>query len=130
MNLIDTNVIIRFLLKDHPTQSPATKKLLDNFQERLLLTDVVVAETIWLLTSYYKLPKEEVIEKVYLIINLPGIDSNKPILIRALYFYRNFNIDYIDAYLAAYSEEENLEGIYSFDEDLDKIKEIKRFAPK
>lgn len=130
MKLIDTNVIIRFLLKDHPIQSPAAKKLLSNFQERLLLTDVAVAEAIWLLTSYYKLSKEEAAEKIYPIFNFPNIESNKSVLIRVLYFYRNFNIDYIDAYLTAYAEEENLEGIYSFDKDLDKIKSVKRFEPK
>lgn len=129
MKLIDTNILIRFLLKDHPVQSPAAKSILSNFQENLVLTDVTFAETIWLLTSYYKLPKEEVIETIYPLLNFPNIKSNKAILIRALYFYRNFSIDYIDAYLAAYTEEENLEGIYSFDKDLDKIKEVKRFKP-
>lgn len=130
MKLIDANLIIRFLLKDHPIQSPAAKQLLKNFQENLLLTDVTVAEVIWLLTSYYKFSKEEAMESLYPILNLPNIDSNKSILIRALYFYRNFNIDYIDAYFAAYTEEKKLEGIYSFDKDLDKIKEVKRFEPK
>lgn len=129
MKLLDTNIIIRFLLKDHPTQSTSAKLLLSNFQKNLLLTDVIFAETIWLLTSYYELPKEKVIEAIYPILNFPNIKSNKAVLIRALYFYRNFNIDYIDAYLAAYTEEEDLEGIYSFDKDFDKIKEIKRFKP-
>lgn len=127
MKLIDTNILIRFLLKDHPIQSPAAKSVLSNFQKNLVLTDVTFAETIWLLTSYYKLPKEEVVETIYPLLNFPNIKSNKAVLIRALYFYRNFSIDYIDAYLAAYSEEEKMEGIYSFDKDLDKTKEVKRF---
>lgn len=129
MKVIDANIIIRFLLKDHPKQSPAAKKLLSNFRENLLLTDIVMAETIWLLTSYYKLSKEEAVEKIYPIFNFPNIECNKPVLIRALYFCQNFNIDYIDAYLAALTEEEKLEGIYSFDKDLDKIKTIKRLEP-
>ena len=128
MKLIDANIIIRFLLKDHLTQSPA-KKLLENLEENLLLTDVAVAEIIWLLISYYKLSRKEVVEKIYPILNLPSIDCNKPVLIRALYIYKNFNVDYIDAYLAAFMDEENLEGIYSFDKDFDKIKDIKRFEP-
>ncbi len=129
MKLLDANIIIRFLLKDHLVQSPAAKAVLSNFKENLLLTDVTLSETIWLLTSYYKLSRDEVVEAIYPILNFPNIKSNKAVLIRTLYFYRNFNIDYIDAYLAAYSEEENLEGIYSFDKDLDKIKEIERFEP-
>lgn len=130
MKLVDANLIIRFLLKDHPSQSPAAKKILSNFQENLLLTDIIAAEIIWLLTSYYKFSKEEAIEKIYPVLNLPNIECNKSILIRALYYYRNFNIDYIDAYLTAYAEEEKLGGIYSFDKGLDKIKGIKRFEPK
>lgn len=130
MKLLDTNIIIRFLLKDHPKQFVAAKNLLKNFEQNLLLTDTAVAEVIWLLTSYYKFSKEETIEKIFTILNFPNIESNKSVLIRSLYYYRNFNIDYIDAYLVAFAEEENLEGIYSFDKGLDKIKEVKRFEPK
>lgn len=129
MKLLDTNLIIRFLLKDHPTQSLKAKKLLENPKENLVLTDVTIAEIIWLLTSFYNLSKNEVIEKIYNLISLHSIDLNRSRIIRTLYFYSNFNIDYIDAYHAAYSEEEKLEGIYSFDADLDKIKNIKRFKP-
>ncbi|OGE16268.1 hypothetical protein A2769_03260 [Candidatus Daviesbacteria bacterium RIFCSPHIGHO2_01_FULL_37_27] len=127
MKLLDTNIVIRFLLEDSPKQFLLAKKLLNNNNESLVLTDVTFAEIIWLLTSFYHLSKERVVEKLFGILNLRSIKSNRNVLIRALYFYRNFNIDYIDAYHAAYSEEENLEGVYSFDEDLDKIKSIKRF---
>lgn len=129
MRLLDTNIITRFLLKDHPKQFISASNLLKDLEQDLLLTDVTVAEVIWLLTTHYKFSKEETVEKIYKVLNFPNIHSNKSILIRTLYFYRNFNIDYIDAYLAAYAEEEKLEGIYSFDADLDKIKEIKRFKP-
>lgn len=130
MKLLDANVITRFLLRDNPKQFVAARSLLQDLSQHLLLTDVTVAEVIWLLTAHYKFSKEETAEKIYALLNLPNIQSNKSILIRTLYFYRNFNIDYIDAYLAAYTEEKNLEGIYSFDKDLNKIKEIKRFEPK
>lgn len=129
MKLLDTNVIIRFLLKDHPTQSPASKILLENSPEDLILTDVGLAEIIWLLTSFYKLPKQHVAEKIYNLLKVNSLIVNRPLIIRTLYFYRNFSLDFIDAYFAAYSEQENLEGIYSFDKGLDKIKSIKRFKP-
>lgn len=130
MKLLDANIIIRFLLKDQQKQFIAASNLLKDFEQDLLLTDVTVAEVCWLLTSHYKFSKEEAAQKIYSILNFPNIQSNKSILIRSLYFFRNFNIDYIDAYLAAYAEKENLEGVYSFDKDLDKIKEIRRFEPK
>ncbi|MBI2334198.1 PIN domain-containing protein [Candidatus Daviesbacteria bacterium] len=130
MKLLDANVILRFLLKDHPEQSPAAKKILENRDEMLLMTDVVLAEVIWVLNSLYQLTREEIADKIYQLLNLNSIYSNKELLIRALYFYRNFNISYIDAYLAAYGEQNELEGIYSFDKGLDKIKSVRRLVPK
>lgn len=130
MKIIDTNIIIRFLLKDHPTQSKSTKKLLENSPEDLLLPDMVIAEIIWLLTSYYKLSKRDIIEKIQDILTLEKIQANKDLIYKALMFYQTYNIDFIDAYLAAYcNEKKNIKGIYSFDKDFDKIKDIKRFEP-
>ncbi len=129
MKLLDTNLILRFLLKDNLEQFQAVKSLLENPQEHLYLTDMVVAEVIWVLTSFYKFSQKDVSEKIYNLLSLNSIYSNKNLLIRALFFYQNFDIDFIDAYLASYCEQEKLEGIYSFDKGLDKIKEVKRFKP-
>lgn len=130
MKLLDANLILRFLLKDHPSQSQAAKRVLESKNETLLLQDLAVAEVVWVLTSVYKLSKEDIAEKIYHFLSLNSIFSNKSLLIRALYFYRNFNISFVDAYLAAYAEEKKLEGIYSFDKGFDKIKQVKRFEPK
>lgn len=129
MKLVDSNLILRFLLKDHPKQSPQARKLFKNPHETLILTDIVVAEVIWILTSYYKFSKEDVAEKIYQLLKIPTLKTNMHTIVRTLHLYRNFNIDYIDAYLAAYCEKEKLEGIYSFDKDFDKINIIKLFEP-
>lgn len=125
MRLLDTNIIIRFLLNDHPTQSPASKKLLETSTE-LILNDVTATEIIWLLSSYYKFPKTEIMGKIHELLKLNSIMANKQLLSQALYFYQKFNIDFIDAYLIAYATEENIEEIYAYDKDFDKIKSIKR----
>ena len=130
MKLLDANFVLRFLLKDHPLQSQAVKEVLESKNETLLLQDLAVAEVVWVLTSVYKLSKEDIAEKIYNLLSLNSIFSNKSLLIRVLYFYRNFNISFIDAYLTAFCEQEKLEGIYSFDKGLDKIKLVKRFEPK
>lgn len=129
MRLLDTNFILRFLLKDHPIQSEAARTIIKTKTAALFVPDIVIAEVIWVLTSFYKLSREETDEKIYHFLGLNSIYSNKDILIRALYFYRNFNISFIDSYLASFCEEKKLDGIYSFDKGLDKIKEVKRFNP-
>jgi predicted nucleic-acid-binding protein len=45
---IDTNVLLRRLLQDDPEQSKQTNRLFEK-EELILITDVVLAETIWTL---------------------------------------------------------------------------------
>lgn len=128
--LLDTNLIIRFLIKDDPTQFEAAQKLFSSLDENLILTDLVLAEAIWTLHSVYKLTKQEIIEKLLKLLELKNLTANFHLLVNSLLIYRDFNISFIDAYLIAFCEQNKLEGIYSFDKDLDRVKEIKRFEPK
>jgi uncharacterized protein len=127
--IVDANLLIRFLLNDIPAQAKAVEKLLQNQKEELILTDVTVAEIIWVLTSYYEIPKMQVVEKMRQLLSIQTIQANKKLLAKAFLFYDIYNIAYIDAYLVAYSMEDKLEGIYSFDQGLDKVKILKRFEP-
>lgn len=127
--LLDTNLIIRFLINDFPQQANAVEKLLKNTHEVLILPDVVVVEIIYVLQSNYKFSKEEAVDKVYAFIQTSAIICNRALIFNTLVTYLNHSISFVDAYLAAYSEIEKLEGIYSFDKGLDKIKSAKRFKP-
>lgn len=128
--LVDTNLIIRFLLKDNLVQAEAAKKILTQSSEDLVLTDIAVAEVVWVLQSVYKFQKQEVVEKLFQLLKLRYLITNFSLLIDSLITYQNHSISFVDAYLIAYCEHNKLEGIYSFDKGLDKIKNIKRFVPK
>lgn len=128
--LLDTNLIIRFLIKDDPGQFEAAQKLFSSLNENLILTDLVLAEAVWTLHSVYKLTKQAVIEKLLKLLELKNLTANYHLLANSLLIYRDHNISFIDAYLIAYCEQNKLDGIYSFDKDLDKIKSVKRLEPK
>lgn len=127
--LLDTNLVIRFLLKDIPNQAEAVRKILASDEEELVLTDVALAEIVWVLTSYYQLPKTDVVDKLLDLLTLDTIHANKQVLYKALFLYKSLNIDFIDAYLAAFAEDGGIESIYSYDKDFDKIKFLKRKEP-
>ena len=58
--LLDTNVIIRFLTGDHPAHSPRSRSLFTRAAAgdvTLLVTDLALAETVWVLQSFYKLDR-------------------------------------------------------------------------
>lgn len=126
---VDANIIIRYLVGDSPKQVERIKKLLLTSKEKLILTDVTVAEIIWVLESYYEQEKEEITEKILSLLSVPLILSNKSLITRAIYYFRDYNLDYIDAYLIAYTQENQAESVLSFDKSLDKVKEIKREEP-
>lgn len=128
--LVDANLIIRFLIKDDLTQFKAAQKIFTSLKEDLILSDVILAETVWTLISVYKLTKREIIGELLKLLELKNIIANYSLLTNSLLLFRDYNISFIDAYLLAYSRQNKLDGIYSFDKGLDKIKDVKRLEPK
>ena len=126
--LLDANIIIRFLVADSKEKADAIEKLFQS-DETLILTDVTISEIVWVLSSYYKDVRSEIVKKITTLIHLPQIKCSKKIILIALSWFEKYNIDWIDAYLVAYAEENTITEIYSYDRDLDKIKKIKRLEP-
>jgi len=131
--LIDTNVILRFLLNDIPDQANKAKYFLEKIEngvEKAYLTELILSECIWVLEKFYKIPKKEIISKIKSLILFEGFitQTSKTLLLEALNLWDNINIDWTDAFLSAFSKEEHL-PIVSFDTDFDKISEVKRKIP-
>lgn len=127
-NLIDTNLIIRFLVNDNPRKVARVEKLLKDKNNQNILLDTVVAEIIWVLSSYYSLSKSEIIEKITALIQVKTIECNSFLLGRTLTMWEENNISYIDAYLATVSELGNV-PIYSYDKKFRSIKTIEVKEP-
>lgn len=122
--LLDANLIIRYFTNDDKEKAREAEKLFRSGEE-LWLNDVAISEVIWLLTSYYKFPKNKIIPKIEALLSLKNVKANKNTLSRALSYYQKYSIDWIDAYLASFATENQL-VISSYDKDFDKIRGIKR----
>ncbi len=73
MIAIDTNVLLRYLLQDDDQQSSQATALL-NAGQKVLITDVVLAETLWTLKGKkYQLSKEKIIDVVHALFAEPAI---------------------------------------------------------
>ena len=133
MRFVDTNIFIRFLTDDVPEKVDACeeifKKAVEN-QETLFTTDLVIAEIVWALESFYELSKNEIQDKVEKILNTPNlICPHKDLILSALILYSEKNIDYIDAYNALILKEHGIEEIYSYDKHYDRIDWLTRLEP-
>lgn len=121
--LIDANVIIRFFLNDHPKLSPQTKSLFIKASKRkldLYLDEVVVAEVIWTLSSFYKINKHKIIEQFQTLLAQKWIvNPRKELIFKALNYYENQALDYIDCWLLVVSKSLKL-NLVTFDNRLKK----------
>jgi predicted nucleic-acid-binding protein len=133
MKFIDTNIFIRFLVNDIPQKADACEKIFKNAvarKETLFTTEMVIAEIIWVLESYYELSQLEVQEKVEKILNTPNlICPNKDLILNALTIYVEKNIDYIDAYNALILKNKGITELYSYDKHYDRMDWLTRLEP-
>jgi predicted nucleic acid-binding protein len=127
--LLDTNVLVRHLTGDPPSQARRAAALLAGDHE-LLLTDLVLAELVYVLESFYRRPREQVAAAARSLLALPSIATVDPdLLLRSLELYESRRLDYAEAYLAAAAEVWEVDRVVSFDRGLDRVPSIKRVQP-
>ena len=133
MKFIDTNIFIRFLVNDIPRKADACEKIFKNAvakKETLFTTEMVIAEIIWVLESYYDLSQKEAQEKVEKILNTPNlICPRKDLILNALTIYGEKKIDYIDAYNALILKDKGIKELYSYDKHYDRMDSLTRLEP-
>lgn len=120
--LIDTNIIVRYLVEDNKNKK--YRKIFELFErieakEEIVFIDIVVIlETYFVLTKVYKIPVPKVIESLKDIISFSGVEmDNKNIVISALNRILHKKTDFADAFLIELSLIKNT-TIYTIDYDL------------
>ena len=130
---VDTNVFLRYLTKDDPLKYERCREMFKKAVEgkiAISTSGMAIAELVWTLLSYYKVPKAEVIGKVSVILGTESLFiPDKDVLADALVLYARKNIDFIDAYNAVFMKYQGLREIYSYDEDFGTIEDIERKEP-
>lgn len=119
-DIIDTNVVVRFLRSEDKQHTDAVR-LIEAAQtagKQLVLLDIVVAETIYVLTTHYELGREVAADSMAKIISHKAIGVANPAILRdALARYSATKLHFVDCYLIAMA---NAAGrkIATFDKEL------------
>lgn len=122
--IFDTNIILRYLIKDSPTQLLQAQKYIEEIEQgklKGLISILVINEAVWILEKYYDLEKKEYMPLLLELLALKNfmiMEIKKDVIIRALELMQKRNIDFTDAYLLCTKKDKT---IFSFDEDLRKI---------
>ncbi len=130
--ILDTNLLIRFLRDDHPTMSPAAAGLFHQSasgKAELYLDTTIVAEAVFVLTSFYKQGKGEVADALRDLITGCRLKATQSeVTLDALERFKAQPVDFPDALVAAIAATHGI-PVASFDRDFDRFKDIRRFEP-
>lgn len=114
---LDANVVLRHFTGQPPEMAArATFALVEAPLRSLVLTDLTVAEIVYVLQGPYSRPRNEVARLVEATLSLGSVVvDNVALLRRTLEHYRQRNMDWPDAYLVALVELRHLDGLLCFD---------------
>jgi len=122
--LPDTNVVIRYLVKDDIELYEQAKTFFDKVktgEESALILESVVAECVYVLTKIYKVPKEKTADSLKNLLRYRGIiNEDRADLIKALTTFAERSLDIVDCILYAKAKDTDA-SLFSFDEDLNKL---------
>ena len=125
--LIDTNLIVRFLTKDHEKHSPLAKNLFtacNRGEVVLVILPVVLAECVFVLESFYKHPADKIATTLASLITSPNVEiANASLYLDALRRYGKTRLHFVDSVLAASAAADNM-PVASFDAELRKIPDV------
>lgn len=126
--VVDTDTIIRYITRDDSTKADKFEKYIIS-QKHLIITDVTFAEVYWVLLSFYKFSKKNILTVLEPFITSEALDCNSEILIKTMSYLKDTNLSFIDCYTAAYSCLKSDSSVLSFDRGFDKLGDIKRVEP-
>ena len=124
---VDANVFLRFVLWDPPELAEEAEKFFKSSSEgrcKLVTSDLVIAEIVWTLESFYEKSKKQIAEFIQGILSTPNLTvENADLVAIAVRIYEEKNVDFIDAYSYAYMKKHKISVIKTFDR-----KHFKRFS--
>ena len=117
--LLDTSVVVRYLTGDPPELAEQAAKIIDQ-EDDLLVTDVVLTETAYVLTSVYQVPRQVAVDHLIAFLQKENISSfalDKSSVLHALLLCRpSGRVSFADAMVWAAARSASNRVVYSFDE--------------
>jgi predicted nucleic-acid-binding protein len=100
-------------------------------ERELLLTDLITAETVYVLESFYEAPRDEIAQAIRSLVAFESIVCVDPgLLLRAVGVYETERIDFAEAYLVACAESTDVGRVVSFDRSIDRVETVERIEPR
>lgn len=118
MIAIDTNVLVRYVINDEPSQAKLAKELFRRGHQ-VFIAKTVILELEWVLRAVYQQPSTVIYQGILKLLGLPKVVvEDRPQILQALSHYQQ-GMDFADAlHLAASPVQVEF---YTFDQKLVKV---------
>ena len=130
---VDTNVLVRYFLRDIPAQTKVADELMELVKAgdiKIWLSPWVIAELIWVFSSVYDKPKEFIIDILKaLMVTYGVIISNQKLVAKAMFYYIDENVDFEDAMIALEAQKNKVTKGISFDKHFKKFSWLEKWQP-
>ncbi len=119
MVIVDTNIILRYLLNDDEKLSKKDTDIIDN--NDIFIPNEVIIEACYVLKKLYNVEKEIIYTMIIELMAQDNIHfANRSLIYETFKVYSKKNLDIVDCILFAYSKIDNQE-IKTFDKKLEKL---------
>ena len=116
---VDTNVLVRFLVRDDEPQFEKAQKLIKREVAEgrsIFVSQLVLMETEWVLRSRYSLPKNLMIETLSTLLEATDVQfEDEAAIEEALFNWREANADFADCLIGARNRRLGCRATATFD---------------
>ena len=116
---LDTNVLVRFLVRDHEAQFERARRLIKRevgTGEAVLISLLVLLETEWVLRSRYGLQKTEITDAISALLDAAELEfEDEPAIEEALYVWKDSAAEFADCLIGAHHRRLGCRTIATFD---------------
>ena len=119
MKALDANVLVRFLVRDDKRQAETIYRVFkkaESDREVFFVPLLVVLETVWVLESVYKIPRQEILDSVNELILMPILKfETQPAILNFISSARETKMDLLDLLIAHSAKFSGCECVLTFD---------------
>jgi predicted nucleic-acid-binding protein len=116
---IDTNVLVRFLVRDDRAQFEKARQLIEqevSAGKQVVINQLVLLETEWVLRSRYSLTKQQMMETISALLDARDVHfEDEPVVEEALFVWRDAHAEFADCLIGARNRRLGCRATASFD---------------
>jgi predicted nucleic-acid-binding protein len=116
---VDTNVLVRFLVRDDEVQFEKARKMIKReiaAGRRVFVSQLVLLGTEWVLRSRYSLPKNLIIDAISGLLDAADVRfEDEPVIEEALFIWKDTTADFADCLIGAKNRRLGCRATATFD---------------